>query len=71
MPNYAVIENNIIKNIIVADSKELAEQITSSVCFEINGDEKIGWIYNNGTATPLPKEDFIIIDKVAEPPLSS
>jgi len=30
--NFAVIENNIVVNIIVADSKEIAEQVTGLHC---------------------------------------
>jgi hypothetical protein len=39
MPNFALIENNIVKNIIVCDSKEEAEQLfegTYVECFPDN-----------------------------------
>ena len=35
MSNYAVIENNAIMNVIVADSKEIAEQVTGKLCIEL------------------------------------
>jgi hypothetical protein len=34
MPNYAVIENNKVLNVIIADSKEIAEQVTGMTCVE-------------------------------------
>ena len=35
MANYAVIENNAIINIIVADSKKIAEEVTGKLCIEL------------------------------------
>jgi hypothetical protein len=32
--NFAVIENNIVTNIIVADSKAIAEEVTGFTCIE-------------------------------------
>ena len=34
MANYAVIENNKVANIIVADTKEIAEEVTGLTCVE-------------------------------------
>jgi len=34
MANYAVIENGIVTNTIVADTKEVAEQVTGLTCVE-------------------------------------
>ena len=34
MANYAVIENNIVVNVIVADTKEIAEEVTGLTCAE-------------------------------------
>ena len=34
MANFAVIENNNVLNIIVADSKAIAEQVTGKTCIE-------------------------------------
>lgn len=34
MPNFAVIKNNIVNNIIVADSLEIAENVTGLQCVE-------------------------------------
>ena len=35
MTNYAVLENNKVENIIVADSLEIAEEATGRTCIEI------------------------------------
>lgn len=34
MPNFAVIKDNIVNNIIVADSLEIAENVTGLQCVE-------------------------------------
>lgn len=34
MPNFAVINNNKVINIIVADTKEIAEEATKYICIE-------------------------------------
>ena len=34
MANYAVIENGIVKNTIIADTKEIAEEVTGLTCVE-------------------------------------
>ena len=35
MTNYAVIEHGTVTNTIVADSKEIAEEVTGRVCIEL------------------------------------
>ena len=35
MTNYAVIEHKTIVNVIVADSKEIAEEVTGKLCIEL------------------------------------
>lgn len=49
MTNYAVIENGIITNVIVADTKEIAEDATKKICVEIVDTYGIGdiWDGNN------------------------
>jgi hypothetical protein len=39
--NFAVIENNTVINLIVADSKEIAEQITGLTCIEYADNSQI------------------------------
>lgn len=54
MANFAAIENNLIINVIVADTKEIAEQVTGLVCVEIPhepGAPGIGWSYDGSTFT--------------------
>ena len=58
MKNFAVIDqNNLVVNVIIADSKEVAESVTGLTCIE--NDEllgSIGLVYNDGIfAAPLPE----------------
>lgn len=48
--NIAVIENGIVENIIVAESVELAEEITGKECVEYSTEDNpcIGLSYING-----------------------
>ena len=56
MPTYAVIENNFVTNIIVAENKESAEGVTGKTCVEYIDTSSIalGYIYD--------KEKNIFID---------
>jgi hypothetical protein len=57
MKKFAIIEENIVTNIIICDSKELAEQITEKVCIEITDQPAdIGGTYD-GTNF-IPKKPF-------------
>jgi hypothetical protein len=52
--SFAVIENELVKNIIVAESKEIAEEVTGKICVQIEwvpGAPGIGWTYKDGTFT--------------------
>lgn len=60
---YAVLNNNIIENVIIADSKEVAEQVTNKTCIqqtsltgtaEVNGD-----LYNGIFRPAKPYESWI------------
>lgn len=42
MTVYAVLENNVVVNRIVAESKEIAEQATERSCVEDDGTADIG-----------------------------
>jgi hypothetical protein len=50
MTNFAVIENNIVENIIIADTKEIAETITGKTCVTYTQDNPaaVGYTYANG-----------------------
>jgi hypothetical protein len=57
--NFAVIGNNVVTNIIVADSKEIAEQVTNATCIEYSeaNPAGIGWTYDGTTFTaPIVQE---------------
>lgn len=51
MANFAVIKSNKVVNIIVADTKEIAEQVTGSECVEYfnNNIAHIGLGYDGST----------------------
>ena len=48
MYKFAVISGGIVTNSILADSKELAEELTGSQCVH-SLDAGIGWLYNEET----------------------
>ena len=58
MATFAVLSNNLVTNIIVADSKEIAEQATASTCVEYTADNfaGIGWTYD-GSVFTAPVEE--------------
>lgn len=45
MANYAVIKDNKVINVILADSKEIAEEITELTCIEYTDDNPVGISY--------------------------
>ena len=52
MPNYAVIQNNVVTNVIVAETLDIAELVTSSTCVDITDLRVgIGWGYVDGEFT--------------------
>lgn len=57
MKNFAVIENNVVINVIVADSLDVAEAVTEKQCVEYTTENPaaIGWIYD-GTAFVMPEQ---------------
>ena len=55
---YGVLENNIIVNVIVADSKEVAEEVTGLICISLQDYPEVGieWQWDGVTFTdPRPK----------------
>lgn len=49
MAKYAVIKDGIIDNVILADTKEIAETVTGLTCIEIEhvpDAPGIGWLYD-------------------------
>jgi hypothetical protein len=53
MANYAVIKDGIVNNIIVADTKEIAETVTGLTCIEYTDENPagIGWSYDGSVFT--------------------
>ena len=54
MANFAVIEDGLVTNAIVADTKEIAELVTGLTCVEYTDDNPafIGGTYDGETFTP-------------------
>jgi hypothetical protein len=48
MPIFVVMDNNIVSNRIVADTLELAEEMTNATCLEVPKSKEInnGWFYD-------------------------
>ena len=53
MANYAVIKDGIVNNVIVADTKEIAETVTGLTCIEYTDENRagIGWTYTGAEFT--------------------
>lgn len=51
---FAVLNNNVVTNIIIADSKEIAEEVTGLVCAEYTQENPagIGWTYDGTNFVP-------------------
>ena len=73
MANFAVITGTTVSNIIVADSLEIAEEVTGSVCVEYTSENPagIGWSYDQATGlfsapiepTPIVEEPLPIVEE--------
>ena len=60
MPNFAIYKDNIVFNVIVADSKEIAEEVTGANAIETTGNPWIGWTLVDGVWTePEIKEEVV------------
>lgn len=64
MANYAVIDDNVVCNIIVADSKNIVEEMTGKSCIEYTDEYPlgIGWYWDdmaNGYVMPAPHPSWI------------
>jgi hypothetical protein len=55
---FAVLQNNNVINIIVANTKEIAEEVTKETCVECPNEilATIGWTYNGSTFEEPIKE---------------
>jgi hypothetical protein len=56
MATFAVLVNSVVSNIIVADSKEIAEEATSATCIEYTEIDtvNIGWTWDGTKFTNEP-----------------
>ena len=58
MAKYAVLIDDVVSNIILADTKEIAEEVTGSICIEYTDENPAGkgdtW---DGTNFTTPLED--------------
>lgn len=64
MPNFAVINNNQVINLIICESKELAESITNFLCIEYTSENPtdIGWNYD-GTKFVNPNAPIVSVEE--------
>lgn len=60
--NFAIIVNDFVTNVIVADNLEIAKEVTGKECVECNGSFWIGW-FRNGKQWFAP---IVVIDDLAE-----
>ena len=53
MANFAIIEGGVVTNVIVADSLEVAQEVTEKTCAEYTAESPagIGWSYDGTTFT--------------------
>ena len=53
MATFAVINNGIVENCIVADSLDIAQEVTGLTCVEYTNENapSIGYLYDNGIFT--------------------
>lgn len=77
MANYAVTENGLVENVIVADSKEIAEELTGKECIEYTNENPIGigWTWNESATTwappsPYPSWNYNNTNKTWEAPIA-
>lgn len=58
MSNFAVYETDVIVNVLVADSKKIAEQVSGMSAIEsVNGNPWIGWtLHEGGWRAPEPTD---------------
>lgn len=56
---FAVIENNLVINVIVAESKEVAELVTNRICIEYTNENPAGinWIWDGTNFIAPTMED--------------
>lgn len=60
MAGYAVIENNVVVNVIEAESQEIAEQVTGKTCIEQTHENplSVDWYWNEQYSKYIPPSLF-------------
>ena len=56
MPNYAVHDGSTVRNVIVAESLEIAESVSGLQALETTGQPWIGWVMQDGEWVPPAPE---------------
>lgn len=59
MATFAIINDNIVEDVIVADTKEIVEEVTGRTCIEYTDENPAGinWTYADGVFTaPVVEE---------------
>jgi hypothetical protein len=68
MANFAVLDNNLVVNVIVADTLEIAEEVTAKTCTELIGSAGIGWTFDGASfVKPLVEEPEVKTVQPATP----
>ena len=70
MPNYAVITENKVTNVIVADTEEIAIEVTGQEVFETTGEPWINWT-RLGNTWSAPVEEEVIDAELVQPEIEA
>lgn len=70
MPNYAIVEDDVIVNVIVAENEAVAKQVTGGTVIEcVDGRPWIGWYLVDGEwRFPSPFPSWVWVDGDWQPP---
>jgi hypothetical protein len=72
MANFAIHDGTTVVNVIIADSKEIAEEITGLQALETTGEPWISWVLVDGEwIDPNPAPEFIPEEPVLQPELET
>lgn len=67
MPIFAIHNGSVISNVIVADTIELAEQVTGMEAIEsVDGVPAIGWLLVNGEWVAPPQTGAVHVESAAD-----
>lgn len=66
MPNYAIYHDEVILNVIIAESVEIAEEVTQMNAIETEGEPWIGWRLVDGEWQRPPMPEPVADENVSE-----